>query len=1404
MSQRSESQAEGGSTSAMGTLVEDRVEEEKFDFADQLKSIFARMHEEGIKKREIGVGFVDLTVRGLGAAAKFQPTIFSMLSPTSWLKQIGEARHPPVKDILSNFTGVAHSGEMLLVLGSPGSGCSTLLKVLANQRQGYHQVTGDVSYDGITPEYLAKHYRGDVSYSPEDDTHFPSLSVKNTLSMAAKMRAPHQRTGNVSRSEYVQNIVQMLSTVFGLRHTYDTPVGDETIRGVSGGEKKRVSIAEMMATRICIGCWDNSTRGLDASTALEFTRALRIATDISHATTIVTIYQASESLYRLFDKVCIIYSGKQIYFGLAESARQYFIDMGWEPANRQTTADFLVSVTDPLARIPRAGWESRVPRTAEEFAKRWAESPEGQANRAYSESYLHAPDHEQSEKGQQYRESAAAERATTMSPKSAYTVSIMMQVRAVMLRRVQILRGNMGAEVIMATSFLVQALIMGSVFLKMDVATSAYFSRGGVLFFSILFGALSAVAEIPALYAQRPIVARHQKAAMYHPFAEALAVTAVDIPITFITQILFAIVLYWMTGLQKVASKFFIFLLFTLVMTLTMKAFFRALAASFGRESTAQAVSGIGILALVLYTGYTIPTPSMIGALKWIIYINPLRYGFEALIVNEFHGLKGACSFFAPSGPGYEGVSLANQVCTTVGARPGETVVDGDAFVEASFGYSYHNLWRNFGIVVVFWVAFVGWYLVATERAGNASAGATQLVFKQNARIPSLDEREGKGDPESGSATPQVVSTEKAQDASVTDLKSRPVFSWYHMNYDVTITKGEQRRLLNDVSGYVAPGKMTALMGESGAGKTTLLNTLAERVGTGVITGDRFVNGQPLPRDFAAQTGYCQQMDIHLETTTVREALLFSAELRQPKSVPIEEKRAYVEEVIKMCAMESYADAIVGIVGEGLNVEQRKRLTIGVELAAKPQLLLFLDEPTSGLDSQSAWAIIQFLRSLADRGQAILCTIHQPSSQLFQAFDRLLLLRKGGQTCYFGDLGTNAGTLISYFERNGARQCQPEENPAEYMLDVIGAGATASSSIDWHTTWKSAPESTALERELVDMHEHGRRQPTNADERHPEFAATYGNQLSALLVRSFRHYTRNPTYIMSKLLLNVFAGLFIGFTFFKADNSIQGSQNKLFAIFMATILSNSLSTQLQVQFVNFRNIYEYREKQSKMYSWAPLVISSLLVELPFNIIGSVLFFFCWYWTVGFENGRAGYMWLMLCICFPLYYTSFSQAVAAVAPDATIAGILFSFLFSFVITFNGVLQPYAQLIPFWKWMYHLSPFTYLIEGLTTNGLGRMAVSCSSTEIQTLSPPSGQTCQSYMSQYISNAGGYLLNPADSADCQFCSRNSTDVFLSGFNMSFDNRWRDLGLMFAYIIFNVFLIFACTYVFRIRRWRR
>jgi ATP-binding cassette, subfamily G (WHITE), member 2, SNQ2 len=193
----------------------------------------------------------------------------------------------------------------------------------------------------------------------------------------------------------------------------------------------------------------SSTRGLDASTALEFARALRIATDIARLSTIVSIYQASESLYQCFNKVCVIYEGKMAYYGPADQARQYFIDMGYEPANRQTTADFLVAVTDSFGRIERPNVLS-IPRTAQDFADYFRKSNIGQANREDMESYR-AEFVGQEKRASTYIESVRAEHSQHTRKKSPYTISIPMQIRAVMVRRVQILLGNITAQVMQLT-----------------------------------------------------------------------------------------------------------------------------------------------------------------------------------------------------------------------------------------------------------------------------------------------------------------------------------------------------------------------------------------------------------------------------------------------------------------------------------------------------------------------------------------------------------------------------------------------------------------------------------------------------------------------------------------------------------------------------------------------------------------------------------------------------------------------------------------------------------------------------------------------------------------------------------------------------------------------------------------
>jgi ATP-binding cassette subfamily G (WHITE) protein 2 (PDR) len=231
----------------------------------------------------------------------------------------------------------------------------------------------------------------------------------------------------------------------------------------------------------------------------------------------------------------------------------------------------------------------------------------------------------------------------------------------------------------------------------------------------------------------------------------------------------------------------------------------------------------------------------------------------------------------------------------------------------------------------------------------------------------------------------------------------------------------------------------------------------------------------------------------------------------------------------------------------GLNVEQRKRLSIGVELVARPALLLFLDEPTSGLDSQTSWNILQLLRKLAAHGQAILCTIHQPSAILFEQFDRLLFLAKGGKTVYYGQVGRESRILIDYFERNGATSYQEGENPAEWMLEAIGAAPGTKSDVDWHQQWLHSPERVAVRVELDQMEQTPKGGEGSDDtSAYSEFAAPFGEQLMITLKRSWWQLWRSPNYIYSKLILCAISVSPLSDLWIMAD--MQGSIYRIFIL----------------------------------------------------------------------------------------------------------------------------------------------------------------------------------------------------------------------------------------------------------------
>lgn len=990
------------------------------------------------------------------------------------------------------------------------------------------------------------------------DKHFPHLTVGQTLEFAATVRAAIRGAHGMTRKELIGYVTKVVMAVFGLSHTYNTKVGDDFVRGVSGGERKRVSIAEMVLAGSPFVAWDNSTRGLDSATALKFVESLRMASDVTQQTSAVAIYQASQAIYDLFDKTIVLYEGRQIYFGPADGAKRYFEKQGWFCPARQTTGDFLTSVTNPIERKAKEGMEAKVPRTPEDFERAWRQSPEYALLKKEMDAYdAEYSGESQSQSIAHMREQKKLRQAKRARPKSSYLLTPGLQIIALTKRAYQRILGDIAATGATVASQLVMSLIIGSIFYGTPDTTDGFYAKGSVLFMAILMNALTAISEINSLYAQRPIVEKQASYAFYHPAAEAAAGVVSDIPIKFVTATVFNLVLYFLSGLRREPAQFFLYFLITFLSVFVMSGVFRTLAAVTKTVSQAMALSGVMVLALVIYTGFTITVPDMHPWFSWIRWLNPIFYAFEILIANEFHGREFPCASFIPPRAVAAGSSF---VCSVAGSRAGSETVNGDDFIAANYEYYYSHVWRNLGILFAFLVGFMIIYFVAVELNSSTSSTAEALVF-QRGHVPAYL-KDGKAKPE---LTEGEAANKEAGDDEVKIPPQKDIFTWRNVVYDIHI-KEEQRRLLDNVSGWVKPGTLTALMGVSGAGKTTLLDVLAQRTTMGVITGDMFVNGKPRDPSFQRKTGYVQQQDLHLETSTVRESLQFSALLRQPASVSKKEKFEFVEEVIKMLNMEEFANAVVGVPGEGLNVEQRKLLTIGVELAAKPKLLLFLDEPTSGLDSQSSWAICNFLRKLADSGQAILCTVHQPSAILFQSFDRLLFLARGGKTVYFGDIGENSHTLLDYFERNGGRKCGDSENPAEYMLEVVNKGKNARGQ-DWHSVWNNSPEYTATFTELDRIHEEKQHVAVSGGDdphEHDEFAMPFMSQLAAVTHRVFQQYWRMPSYVFAKFALGIAAGLFIGFTFYDAKGSIAGMQTVLFSVFMVTTIFSTLVQQVRL------------------------------------------------------------------------------------------------------------------------------------------------------------------------------------------------------------------------------------------------
>lgn len=1278
---------------------------------------------------------------------------------------------------------------MLLVLGRPGAGCSTFLKVISNLRGSYTKIDGEVSYGGIDPVTFSKNYRGQVCYNEEEDQHYPTLTTKQTLQFALRTKTPGKRLPGQSKSQFVDVVLYMLGNMLGLTKQMDTMVGNAFLRGLSGGERKRLSIAEQMTTRCTINCWDCSTRGLDAASALDYIRSLRIMTDVFEITTLATLYQASDNIYNLFDKVLLLDDGYCIYFGPIKNAKKYFEDLGFHCPARKSIPDFLTGICNPLEREIKPGFENSAPKHASTFQAIYQKSEMCKLMHDDLETYKENCKREN--RVTEFYDVLHDERQKRAVKDTPYIASYYQQVKALTIRQHHLLIKDKQNIISRYGTILIQSLITASCFYNLPKTGAGALSRGGALFFSVLFNAFISQSELVRFLNGRPVLEKHKQYALYRPSAFYLAQVIMDVPYAVAQVVLFSVCAYFMMGLNLTAGRFFTFMVTLFFTNMCMNGFFRFFGAITSSFFIATQITGVLLVCMQSYTGYTIYYNEMHPWLFWIYYISPMTYAYKTILVNEMSGQIYSCDgpgSSIPYGPGYTDWNY--KVCTMTGGVPGQNFVRGDSYLVNALTFYPWQMWvPDFVVVVAFFIFFTFLTAMAMEYVGMSKAASLTKLYLPG-KAPKI-------------RTAQEEDERNARLTKITEnmetISTGTTFSWQHVNYTVPV-KGGKLQLLDDIGGIVKPGNLTALMGSSGAGKTTLLDVLARRKTIGVVEGDIFLNNEAIMKDFERITGYCEQMDIHQPAVTVREALRFSAYLRQPEDVSLEEKNEYVEQIIQLLELDDIGDAQIGRVesGFGISVEERKRLTIGVELVGKPQLL-FLDEPTSGLDAQSSFNIIRFIRKLADAGWPVLCTIHQPSAILFQNFDHLLLLVRGGKTAYYGPIGEDSRIMINYFESHGGPECSPDANPAEYILQVVGAGTAAGNVIqDWADIWRKSEECRVLDAELDEINQ-------TADKHPSRTALTYATSLTTqfrlVMRRMWIAYWRSPEYNIGRFLNILFTALISGFTFWKLGNSSSEMLRKIFALFSTFIMAMIIIIMAQPKFMTER-LYFRREYASRYYSWLPFGISAVLVEIPYIVFFAAIFMCGFYWTTGMENTSqaCGYFYITF-VAVVCWAVTLGFVIAAIAELPTMAAVINPLFISILILFCGLMQPVSQMPKFWSsWIYWIDPFHYYIEGLAVNELANIKVECSDKDLLRFYPPPGQSCDEYTKAFFATPGvtGYLANPnaVQPEQCAYCTyRSGPDFYQTVLEWDASHKWRNFGILIAFFAFNYILFVILVY---------
>ncbi|XP_030543022.1 pleiotropic drug resistance protein 2-like [Rhodamnia argentea] len=1310
------------------------VEEDNEKFLLRLRE---RTDRVGIDNPKIEVRFEHLSVEGDAyVGTRALPTLLNsslnaIEGVLSMVKLLPSKKR--VVKILQDMSGIVKPSRMTLLLGPPGSGKTTLLQALSAKPDKDLRISGKITYCGhemseFVPQrtcaYISQHdlHHGEMTVRETLDFSGRCLGVGMRYEMLAKLSRREKEAGikpdpeidafmkaTAVAGQEMSIVTDYVLKILGLDICADIMVGDEMRRGISGGQKKRVTTGEMLVGPAKALFMDEISTGLDSSTTFQIVRFMRQMVHIMDVTMIISLLQPAPETFELFDDVILLSEGQIVYQGPREDVLEFFESIGFRCPERKGIADFLQEVT-----------------SKKDQGQYWCKKNEPCRFVSVPDFVSHFSNFHIGQK--LHQELAVPFDRIKAHPaalvKEKYGLPSWELFKACFAREWLLMKRSAFLYIFKTVQITIMSIIAMTVFIRSEMKPGTVEGGGkyyGALFFSLINVMFNGMAELAMTIFRLPVFFKQRDFLFYPAWAFGLPIWLLRIPISLMESIIWIVLTYYPIGFAPSASRFFRQLLAFFGVHQMALALFRFIAVLGRTQVVANTLGTFTLLLVFVLGGFIVAKDDIQPWMIWGYYVSPMMYGQNAIVINEFLDKRWSIPNTDPriSEPTigrvllkYRGMFVEDHwywIC--IGALLGFSLLFNVCFILA---LTYLNPLGDSKSITLDEVG------ENKDKKQSTSNGQNKIVSSEMRSASTAPFFEGidmavmntSDNAKSGVSAPVQMNAKSGMVLPFQPL----LLAFNHVNYYVDMPaemksqgiEESRLQLLRDVSGAFRPGVLTALVGVSGAGKTTLMDVLAGRKTGGYIEGSISISGYPKNQEtFARVSGYCEQNDIHSPNVTVHESLVYSAWLRLPKDVKKETRQQFVEDIMELVELNPLRNSLVGLPGvDGLSTEQRKRLTIAVELVANPSII-FMDEPTSGLDARAAAIVMRTIRNTVDTGRTVVCTIHQPSIDIFEAFDELFLMKRGGQVIYAGPLGQCSRKLVEYFEAiPGVPRIKNGNNPATWMLNVSSSAAEAQLGVDFAEIYANS-ELYKNNQELIKQLSSP--EPGSKDLYFPtKYSQNFVTQCKACFWKQHWSYWRNPQYNAIRFFMTTVVGVMFGLIFWKKGDQTYKEQdllNLLGAMYSAVLFLGATNTSSVQPIVTIERTVFYRERAAGMYSALPYAFAQVAIEAIYVAIQTLVYSLLLYSMIGFHWRVDKFLWFYyyILMCF-IYFTLYGMMTVALTPSHQIAAIVMSFFLSFWNLFSGFLIPRTQIPIWWRWYYWASPVAWTIYGLVTSQIG----------------------------------------------------------------------------------------------------